>query len=114
MRTKFSWFAEIVKHIAPTIRNVTGSEPPPSPVDATTYTQHGFPWFQLYDEALRDVPASGRFERVKGVRERQAEREQTSGEIDRTVNIPGAQVRPLKVGRAGRETEKEETDSGSE
>lgn len=95
-------------------RAVTGLEPPPSPVDAATYTRHGFPWFQLYDEGLKDVPASGRFAGVKGLRERDAELEVESGEVDRPVLIPGRQVRPLEVSRPGRVPEDEEAGSESE
>lgn len=36
-------------------RAVTGRDAPPTPIDARTYTEHGFPWFRLYDEH-RDVP----------------------------------------------------------
>jgi hypothetical protein len=31
-------------------RAVTGRYPPPTPLDAKTYIEHGFPWFELYDE----------------------------------------------------------------
>jgi hypothetical protein len=36
---------------------ITGHEAPPSPIDARTYTEYGFPWFRLYDEGA-DVPAA--------------------------------------------------------
>ncbi|MCA9971212.1 MAG: hypothetical protein KC425_13395 [Anaerolineales bacterium] len=36
-------------------REITGQAPPPSPVSAQTYTQYGFPWFDLYDEHMADV-----------------------------------------------------------
>lgn len=41
-------------------RAVTGREPPSSPVDARAYTQHGFPWFEIYEEEA-DVPAADPF-----------------------------------------------------
>ncbi len=41
-----------------TFRAITGSEPPPSPIDAGTYTEHGLPWFELYDEHRGDVGVS--------------------------------------------------------
>jgi hypothetical protein len=75
---------------------VTGLEPPPTPVDAHTYTQYGFPWFQVYDEELRDVPVAERLARVKSLRERQAERGDAAGAIDRPVEVPGPQVRTLR------------------
>lgn len=76
-------------------RAVTGLEPPPTPIDARTYTQYGFPWFQLYDEELRDVPAAERLARVKSLRERQAERGNTAGAVDQPVEVPTPQVRTL-------------------
>jgi hypothetical protein len=41
--------------------DITGQAPPPTPVDARAYTEAGLPWFELYDEAHGDVPASPRF-----------------------------------------------------
>jgi hypothetical protein len=52
---------------------VTGGPAPPSPVSAATYTEHGFPWFKLYEEdpyvpaadpfagltTIADIPGSG-------------------------------------------------------
>lgn len=83
---------------------VTGLEPPPTPVDARAYTQHGFPWFRLYDEELPDVPASERLARVKGLREREAERGEADGTLERSVEVSEQQVRLLKDG-----VEREET-----
>jgi hypothetical protein len=39
-------------------RALTGRPPPPSPVDAATYTEHGLPWFELYDETRGDIAGS--------------------------------------------------------
>jgi len=41
-------------------RLATGIEPPPTPIDAKTYADRGLPWFELYDEALGDLDATGR------------------------------------------------------
>ena len=39
---------------------LTGRPPPPSPIDAATYSQRGFPWFERYDEDAGTVaPAAG-------------------------------------------------------
>jgi hypothetical protein len=37
---------------------LTGREPPPSPVSAALYTEHGLPWFELYEETAKDVSAA--------------------------------------------------------
>jgi hypothetical protein len=39
-------------------RLATGAEPPPSPIDARSYTDRGLPWFERYDEAFGDLSAS--------------------------------------------------------
>lgn len=39
-------------------REITGEMLPPTPISAHTYTEHGFPWFDLYDEDAGDVPHS--------------------------------------------------------
>jgi len=38
-------------------RELTGRPPPPTPISATTYTEYGLPWFELYDEQAGDVQA---------------------------------------------------------
>lgn len=43
----------------------TGQVPPPSPISARTYIEHGFPWFELYDEDRGDVPGSQTLKKVK-------------------------------------------------
>jgi hypothetical protein len=40
---------------------MTGRPPPPSPIDAATYTERGFPWFERYDEAAGTLPAASGF-----------------------------------------------------
>ena len=52
-------FGYVFAHIVNTeqYREITGLEPPPTPISAQTYSQHGFPWFDLYDEHLGDVAA---------------------------------------------------------
>jgi hypothetical protein len=39
-------------------RDVTGLDPPPSPVDAEAYLAAGLPWFEVYDEGAPHVPPS--------------------------------------------------------
>jgi hypothetical protein len=50
---------------------ITGRETPPTPIDAATYTAHGFPWFALYDETQGDIAPTPRLERVKSVAEQE-------------------------------------------
>ena len=60
-------FVHIVNSMA--FRDITGLEPPATPVSARTYTEHGLPWFDRYDEHRGDLPASPALAGVKGVRE---------------------------------------------
>ena len=39
-------------------REITGEEPPPTPVSTQSYIEAGLPWFELYDEHLGDLDPS--------------------------------------------------------
>ena len=45
---------------------VTGEAPPATPIDAATYTKHGLPWFEIYDDRA-DLSAAERLRRVRPV-----------------------------------------------
>lgn len=48
-------------------REITGEEPPATPVTTETYRRHGLPWFDLYDEAKGDVAAPETLRKVRSV-----------------------------------------------
>ncbi|SET67191.1 hypothetical protein SAMN05216326_1586 [Nitrosomonas marina] len=76
-------------------RALTGSAPPPTPIDAATYTQYGFPWFDLYDEALEDIASSETLEGVKSI----ADVDQAQGRDAKettSVNISETQIKKLR------------------
>ncbi len=50
-------------------REITGKEAPATPVTANEYSEHGLPWFDLYDEAKGDIAPAGGFGQVKSVKE---------------------------------------------
>ena len=52
---------------------ITGEPAPASPISASTYKQHGLPWFALYDEHRGDIKASKRLKKVKSVAAKDAE-----------------------------------------
>jgi len=68
-------------------RALTGREPPPSPVSAASYTEHGLPWFELYDEAAADIAAS---ERLAGI--------EPVGEDEGPLAVEPSQVRRIRPG----------------
>jgi hypothetical protein len=73
---------------------ITGEPPPTTPIDAQTYTEHGLPWFDLYDEERGDVSPSAELTQAKTVADRDAElgkaREPSEG-----FDAPESQVKKI-------------------
>jgi len=76
-------------------REITGKEPPPTPISAQTYTEHGLPWFDLYEEAPGIVPLSKTLNGVRSVAEIDRECGAAGGEPEASVDIPDTQIRKL-------------------
>jgi hypothetical protein len=74
--------------------SVTGSPPPPSPVSAAAYTEHGLPWFDLYDEEKPALPAAERLDDVRSVRAKESE----SGEPaqEERFDVAAGQVKKIR------------------
>ncbi|MBN2361589.1 MAG: hypothetical protein JXR83_19205 [Deltaproteobacteria bacterium] len=49
-------------------REITGEEPPATPVTARTYALHHLPWFDLYDEAAPTLNPSAALAKVKPIK----------------------------------------------
>ena len=64
-------FGEIYVHIVNSemFQQITDLEPPATAISAETYTERGYPWFQLYDEYMPDIDASKALAQVKTVDE---------------------------------------------
>lgn len=77
-------------------RELTGTDPPPTPIDAEAYTAAGLPWFELYDEALSTVAPDER-RRLKTIGER--DREVGIDADDRPVDVSDRQVSVIDRGR---------------
>jgi hypothetical protein len=77
-------------------RDLTGRMPPRSPVNAKTYTEHGFPWFELYDEGRGSLPASRKLSRAKSVREVDVSRGGPDISEEDRVEINPKQVKKIK------------------
>jgi hypothetical protein len=75
---------------------ITGEPAPPTPITARTYTEHGLPWFQLYDEDRGDLAPAGRLGRVQSLREREAGRGAGPDPDDEPVAVDPDQVIPLQ------------------
>jgi hypothetical protein len=64
-------FGRLYIHIVNSMdfREITGKEPPATPISAKTYAEHGLPWFDLYDEDKNDLPVADKLKTVKSVKE---------------------------------------------
>jgi hypothetical protein len=84
-------------HIANSMawREITGEEPPATPVSARSYTQAGLPWFDLYDEKLGDVAPSAVLAGVKSVKEMDKERGFAPQQDDTTAEFDPGRVKVI-------------------
>jgi len=90
-------FGRVYVHIVNSsmYKKITGKEPPPTPVSAKTYTEYGYPWYDLYDENKQGVKKSDILSNVKSVSEIDKEKYAWSQQDDSTVHIKGTQVKQL-------------------
>jgi hypothetical protein len=90
-------FGRVFVHIVNNMmwREITGEEPPPTPVTARSYTDAGYPWFKLYDEEQGDLPASPTLAGVKSVAQMDASHGFVGVDDNEPVGVPQGQVRPL-------------------
>lgn len=78
-----------------TYREITGMEPPPTPISARLYTQYGLPWFDLYDEGLGDVEASEELAGVDSIQEMDFQKAFAPQQDDASVEVPEGQVKKI-------------------
>jgi len=78
---------------------ITGEQPPATPVTARTYAEHGYPWFDLYDEQLGDVDPSDALAGVKSIKELDAAKGFRPQQDDEPVHVPDHAVKKLHVTR---------------
>jgi len=90
-------FGRIYMHIVNSMayREITGREPPPTPVSAKQYTECGFPWFDLYDEQKGDVTPSDTLQGVKSVKEMDEQEGFAPQQDDSSIDVPDKQVKKL-------------------
>ena len=70
---------------------ITGEPAPSTPVNAQAYTQAGYPWFEIYEESLGDLPASSVLATVATVSQIDAELGEV-GMDNSSLEISGTQV----------------------
>lgn len=74
-------------HIANSLvwRAITGKRPPTVPFTAKEYTDHGFPWFDYYDDNLKALEGSKTLKGLKSVTEKGKEKDQVPLPENETV-----------------------------
>jgi hypothetical protein len=85
-------------HIANSMvwRDITGEEPPHTPISSSLYTQYGFPWFDLYDEGKGDIAGSRTLGGVKTIKDIDKDKGFGTQQDDGTVDVPGGQIKTIK------------------
>jgi len=73
-------------------RQITGEDPPSTPVTAQTYARHNLPWFDLYDESLDDIAAPDTLQAVKSVKAMDEDKGFTPQQDDSTVEVPDDKI----------------------
>jgi hypothetical protein len=69
-------------------REITGKEPPPTPVTAQTYAQYKLPWFDLYDDHMGDIEAPDALQSIKSIKEMDEQKGFEAQQDDSPVNVP--------------------------
>jgi hypothetical protein len=92
-------FGQVYVHIVNTMtyREITGIEPPPTPITAKMYTEYGFPWFDLYDEEKGDLEPSDVLAGVKSIKDKDQEKGFKAQQDDSSLEILKGQVKKLKA-----------------
>jgi hypothetical protein len=92
-----SSYGSLFVHIANSeqYRDITGLEPPPTPVSAQVYSAYGFPWFDLYDETLGDVAAPEKLSKVKSIHDTDVERGNATEDDETPIDLGESQVKKL-------------------
>jgi hypothetical protein len=100
-----TWDAEnygrIYVHIVNSMmyREITGENPPSSPVSARSYAAYGYPWFSLYDEGRGDVAGGEALAEVSSVKEKDAEHGFTPQQDDEPVAVDPGTIVELTHGK---------------
>lgn len=82
-------FGRVYVHIVNSMmyREITGQEPPPTPITAKSYAERGFPWYDLYDDHLGDIDAPDVLKDVKSVKEMDEQKGFEAQQDDASVDV---------------------------
>jgi hypothetical protein len=88
-------FVHIVNSMA--FREITGKEPPTTPVSAQTYAQHHLPWFDLYDDKMGDIDAPSELKDVKSIKEMDEQKGFKPQQDDSSIDLSDSPTIKYKV-----------------
>ena len=66
-------------------REITGEQPPNTPVTAREYEKHGYPWFDLYDETAGTLAGTETLKGVKSIKDIDADKSNVPLQDDGSV-----------------------------
>lgn len=78
-------------------KEITGNDPPSSPITKDQYEYRGIPWFSHYDEKTPRVAASSLFRRILGVSEIANRRGEAVGDSKRGINVSPEIIRKIRT-----------------
>ena len=78
-------------------KNITGKNPPLSPITKVEYENSGIPWFSFYDENVPKVAGASLFKRILGVSEIANRRGEAAGDSKRAMNISPDKIRKIRT-----------------
>ena len=77
-------------------QELTGEQPPATPVSAQLYQSLNLPWFDLYDETLGDIVPGEKMKGLKSVKEIDEAKGKMSGEDETPLDVIEDQIKKLK------------------
>ena len=84
-------------HIANSMqwRDITGEEAPATPISAEFYYEHGFPWFDLYNEGKGDIAGSKTLGGIKTIKDIDKDKRFGTQQSDDPIDVPPGQIKKL-------------------
>ena len=73
-------------------RNLTGQDPPATPINVKSYAEKGFPWFDLYDEEKGDIIGGELLATVKSIQEKETEKGSGQQGEDESVHVSDSSI----------------------
>jgi hypothetical protein len=92
-------FGRVYVHIVNSMmyREITGMEPPLTPITAKMYAQYSLPWFDVYDENKKDIASPDILSQVKSVKDLDQQKGFNPQQDDTSVEIDSKQIKKLKI-----------------